>query len=105
MKIKIFLWLVRRDKILTKLNLVAKGWQGDTTCVFCDQPESTDHLFTQCSFIRLIWIWIANHNNFTYNCHTLDELWLIDASIPLKDRLLVELLRGVVLWTIWLEKE
>ena len=29
---------------------------------------------------------------------------MIDASIPLKDRLLIELLRGAVLWTIWLER-
>jgi hypothetical protein len=41
LKIKIFLWLVRKDKILSKTNLVSKGWQGDTKCVFCDQIEST----------------------------------------------------------------
>jgi hypothetical protein len=29
---------------------------------------------------------------------------LIDASIPFKDRLLIELLRGAVLWIIWLER-
>jgi len=54
LKIKIFLWLVRRDKILTKVNLATKGWPGDLTCAFCDQHESTDHLFIHCSYIRLI---------------------------------------------------
>ena len=29
---------------------------------------------------------------------------MIDASIPFKDRLLIELLRGAVLWIIWLER-
>ena len=32
------------------------------------------------------------------------DLWLLDASIPLKDQLLVELIRGAVLWVIWLER-
>ena len=32
------------------------------------------------------------------------DLWLLDASIPLKDQLLIELIRGVVLWIIWLER-
>ncbi|XP_078156117.1 uncharacterized protein LOC144551891 [Carex rostrata] len=31
-----------------------------------------------------------------------DDLWLLDASIPLKDRLLVELLRGAILWNVCL---
>lgn len=34
LKIKNFIWLVRRNKILTKTNLSIKGWLGDITCVF-----------------------------------------------------------------------
>ena len=52
----------------------------------------------------MIWNWIASHNSFTFNCNYLDDLWLLDASIPLKDRLLVELLRGAILWIVWLER-
>ena len=74
LKIKIFLWLVRRDKILTKINLVAKGWQGDISCVFCGQPGDTEHLFIHCSYIRLIWHWIADHNNFTFTCASLEDM-------------------------------
>lgn len=32
------------------------------------------------------------------------ELWEIDKCIPLKDSNLVELIRGVVLWYLWLER-
>ena len=34
----------------------------------------------------------------------MDDLWLLNASIPLKDRPLVELVRGAVLWCIWLAR-
>jgi zinc-binding in reverse transcriptase len=36
LKIKIFLWLVQHNRILTKDNLHNKCWQGDTKCIFCD---------------------------------------------------------------------
>jgi zinc-binding in reverse transcriptase len=31
---QIFMWLVRKNRILTKTNLVRRGWQCDTHCVF-----------------------------------------------------------------------
>ena len=34
----------------------------------------------------------------------MNDIWFINASIPLKDKPLVELVRGVVLWCIWLER-
>lgn len=33
-----------------------------------------------------------------------DDLWWIDTSIPLKDKCLVELVRGTILWIVWLER-
>lgn len=56
LKIKIFLWLVGKNKILTKVNLLKRGWQEATDCVFCGQPKTTKHFFVNCSYIRLIWI-------------------------------------------------
>ena len=55
----------------------------------CGMSESTTHLFVTCSYISQIWSWIANYNNFIYDCSTLDELWFIGAAIPFKDRLLI----------------
>ena len=33
----------------------------------------------------------------------MDDIWYINALIPLKDKALVELVRGAILWCIWLE--
>ena len=82
----------------------SRGWQGDVGCPFCGEPETVNHLFLQCSFARIIWNWIAEYNNFDFNIGTMEELWFIDSLIPLKDRLLLELVRGAVLWTLWLTR-
>jgi hypothetical protein len=34
----------------------------------------------------------------------LNDLWYLDLSIPLKDVVLVETVRGAILWVIWLER-
>lgn len=55
-------------------------------------------------FIRSIWTWIATHNNFNFECADIADLWSLDTLIPLKDKSMVELVRGTILWTIWLER-
>lgn len=38
--------------MLTKDNLIKRGWQGNDSCIFCAEPETGDHLFVTCSFIN-----------------------------------------------------
>ena len=92
--------MVRQNIILTKVNLIKRGWQGDITCHFCGGDETVDHLFVSCPYILQIWHWIANFNRFQFDCTSIEDLWLLDAYIPLKDRPLVELIRGAILWVI-----
>jgi hypothetical protein len=54
-KIKIFLWLVANEAILTKDNLLKRRWRGDPLCYFCHQPETTNHLLFTCSTAKVIW--------------------------------------------------
>jgi hypothetical protein len=54
-KIKIFLWLMTFDVLLTRDNLRKRKWQGDPCCVFCDCEESIPHLFFQCPVARIVW--------------------------------------------------
>lgn len=104
LKIKIFMWLSREGKILTKDNLAKRGWVGDQTCHFCNSLETIDHLFVTCAIIFRLWSSIANYNNFVFNCDHLTDLWLVDAWIPLKDRFLIELIRAATIWVVWLAR-
>ncbi len=55
LKVKIFLWLVLRGRVRTKVNLSKRGWTGDVTCNFCSEAaESIDHLFLACPNTKAI---------------------------------------------------
>lgn len=49
-------------------------------------------------------MWIARYNGFVSDMRSLGDLWEIGNCIPLKDANLVELIRGAVIWNIWLER-
>jgi hypothetical protein len=54
-------------------------------------------------FVNYLWQWLAANNNFTFVDVTLDDFWILDASIPFKHVQLIEMIRGAM-WTIWLER-
>lgn len=54
LKIEVFVWLVRQNKVLTKHNLLKKDWLEDPSCPFCGQLETTNHLFVTCPLISSI---------------------------------------------------
>ncbi|KAJ3707957.1 hypothetical protein LUZ61_011662 [Rhynchospora tenuis] len=60
LKIKIFLWLLSKRRLLTRMALSARGWDGDKSCVYCGTNESVDHLFFRCTQHRNLWDWFLN---------------------------------------------
>jgi hypothetical protein len=48
LKIKIFMWLVSQNVILTKDNLIKRRWKGNSSCAFCSENENGGHLFFEC---------------------------------------------------------
>ena len=45
MKIKNFMWYLKRGVTLTKYNLARRNWHGDKSCCLCHLPETIQHLF------------------------------------------------------------
>jgi zinc-binding in reverse transcriptase len=85
LKIKIFLWLVQNNKLLTKDNL-----------------QSNRNF--RSSIYNCLWHWISRYNNFIFNCSIIQDLWELDAQIPYKEPKLCELIRGAFIWVIWNER-
>jgi hypothetical protein len=54
-KIKIFLWYLKKGVILTKDNLVRRHWNGNMKCCFCHCPEIIQHLFPDCLYAKFLW--------------------------------------------------
>ena len=82
---------------------------------FCKKERSTlwvswyyeatvDHVFVSCQVDQSLWSWIANYNNFVCDCLCVVNFWELDYCIALKNANLVEIIQGVVLWSLWLDK-
>ncbi len=105
LKVKIFVWLVLKCKVLTKDMLVRRGWDGDDRCALClYELETVDHLFSGCSTIKAVLLTLLPNKLFLPNCSSSSGLW--DSS-----RLKGGAVRGselatiaFVWWSIWLAR-
>jgi len=50
-----FLWLVCKNKILTRDNLGKWKKIEDDTCLFCNEKETINHLFFECVVAKQMW--------------------------------------------------
>ena len=55
LKVKIFIWLALKNRILTKDNLAKRGWTGNEQCHFCSQQETVEHLLFRCCLSKMVW--------------------------------------------------
>jgi hypothetical protein len=53
LKVKLFIWLMLEQRILTWENLIKRGFNGPSRCVLCGiAEENVLHLFVKCSFTK-----------------------------------------------------
>ncbi|XP_020270870.1 uncharacterized protein LOC109846057 [Asparagus officinalis] len=101
-KFQFFTWLLSRNRLHTKENLIKKGWQGDSTCILCGLfLESCEHLFFECSLTKSVWkhfcdsylpfIWPAS----------LYELLKVVESLRHSDGILWRSIFSAVCWSLW----
>jgi hypothetical protein len=76
------MWLVSNKAILTKDNLLKKNWTGrDSSCSFCPQVETVDHLFFTCSVAKVIWGVVAKCLDTPYVPGELRSLYCVVTEI------------------------
>lgn len=104
LKVKIFLWYLRRGVILTKDNLAKRNWKGSKTCCFCHKDETIQHLFFQCRLSRLVWsvIHLASNLKPPRNVGHMFGSWLSCVSKEMMNLLLMG--TTALCWSIWLSR-
>jgi hypothetical protein len=100
-KINFFLWLIAKDKILSKGNLKKRNWRGGCDCCICGVCESTDHLFFECSVAKYIWRIVQVFNLKTIPGKLVDLFgrWPLGFNKNLRNLLIIG--AGAILWSIW----
>lgn len=100
--IRIFLWLLIRNSVLTKNYLKKRGWRkGNETCQFCDKKEAIQHLFFDWPMARFTWNVVScafDLKPMKNVQHTLGA-WTQNCDKVTKQLLLVAV--AAVLWSTW----
>jgi hypothetical protein len=58
LKIKIFLWMLWHDRVLTREQMKIRKWKGSEKCKYCGKLETRNHLFFNCVITQVIWVWV-----------------------------------------------
>jgi hypothetical protein len=104
LKIKVFIWLLYREAILTKDNLVKRNWHGMLCVTFVIVFETIQHLFFDCVLGKFIW----RVMQITFGLSTLTNIkhvfggWV--QRMNDKDRKLLLVGVGDMFWSIWLSR-
>ena len=100
-RIKLFLWLLENQVVLTKDNMIKRNWQGDPSCYFCPSNESINHLFFLCPVAKVIWGTVAlclGANNILENTNQY-ELWIAH-WLP-DGHIVYTFCMAAICWAIW----
>ena len=94
-RVQYFLWLLSKNKLLTRDNLGKRRKVEDSTCLFCKEQESLNHLFFDCVVAKQLWevlssifgiqlgnsldnigkFWLSNKRNGVLNICTSAAVW------------------------------
>ena len=104
LKIKVFMWLVKLNAILTRDNLSRKGWQGDKMCSFCSSPESTEHLFSSCVISRYCWSLVSVVVKADCRPSSFSQFWMWANKFMPSHKKFHMIGLAAICWAIWLTR-
>ena len=108
MKVRIFLWLLFRNQILTQEVLVKRGCMVDEGCCFCNNNgiETRQHLFWECTYANSFWRGLAAELNLPpMSGTTLINVWIRGRKgLTKQDRLRWDTAWAAGTWTLWKER-
>lgn len=56
LRIKIFMWLASKNRVLTTDTLSKRGWQEPSICALCHRNgENLEHLLFECTYAKSLW--------------------------------------------------
>ncbi|GKA44149.1 RNA-directed DNA polymerase, eukaryota [Tanacetum coccineum] len=105
-KVNIFIWRTLRDRLPSRWNLSRRGIEvASITCPTCDNGIDTSyHSMWVCSLATTLWIrvfkWLDLSPPDIPNLRGLFT-WLDDLHISSNKKAIIEVVCGVVLWSLW----
>jgi hypothetical protein len=95
-KVKVFTWLVSKNCILTKGNMLKRGWTANTECHFYSVEETMNHLLFECTFARFVWQMVTCAFDLVRPLESSEDMlgvWIHSFLAPLRKNALVVVLQ------------
>jgi hypothetical protein len=97
-RVHFFLWLLSKNKTLTRDNLAKRQKVENKRCLFCDELESCQHLFFDCVVAKEMWnrISVLVGRELGSSFETIGSCWLSN-----KKFVAINILSSAALWAVW----
>lgn len=106
-KVSFLVWLIIRERILTREALQQKCFKLASRCEFCQQTgEDLNHLFISCPFTASIWGYFCFGDRFVGRYRLSELPWVIGTMLNLSRRgtMLWKFLPYAISWVCWNER-
>ena len=102
-KVKCFIWLVIKHKVLLRDLLQCRGFQGPDRCIMCKHDgEMVEHLFCHSPLFQSLWIYICLGLGVTWSWN---HNTCIDLIKAMADHLVLSLdIIYSFMWAFWLAR-
>lgn len=67
LKVRILLWLVLNNCLLTSSILKKRHLYIDRKCVFCEEEEDLEHIFIKCLSLKFFWVFFLRFFNISFS--------------------------------------
>jgi hypothetical protein len=97
-RIHTFLWLLSKDKLMTRDNLQKRNLNKPLDCVFCKEHETIHHLFFDCVVAMNVWEKVSDFFGlpFVSDYLLVARFWLANTKHAAQNTIY-----STVLWSIW----
>jgi len=97
-RVQFFLWLLSKNKLLTRDNLAKRRSVNDNTCLLCSEKESINHVFFECCVAKLVLDYISEILGLSigHDFESVASFWLANKKHKVTNTISV-----AVLWSFW----
>lgn len=95
------MWLVFRNSIITKDNLRRRNWQGNPLSCFCDQVETSQHLYFGCNVAKAVRGTVANCLRTNNRPQIIQQFYIWTNKLWPQGKEMFTIGLSAVCWAIW----
>lgn len=101
LKIKVFMWMVFKQRITTRDQMIKRGWPGNPQCSFCSLPESVEHIFLHCQFVKFLWFWMGDCQLLYPHWSNMNDLLCFANCLPKNEKEAFLIVISALFWALW----